>query len=205
MNPLGVGLGVGFGVEIGRHGALRVGRGPGGGRVGTCAGGEKHSQFFNVVLASTGHRGRVDARGPRRHCSAGLTRTSGQAVGAPSRVRRARRLRRRVAGMCATRPTSQAPAGDPVPVADPSAAPAKPHRRSIGRSDALTQPRGAAGAADRPSREGALAAWPEVRVRPAALPKRWPRASTRPRWPVDAKTILKNGECFSPPAKVVAR
>ena len=64
----------------------------------TCAGGEKHSPFLNVVLASTGLRGRVDARGPRRHCSAGLTRTSGQAAGVPSRVRRARRLRRRVAG-----------------------------------------------------------------------------------------------------------
>ena len=51
---------------------------------------------LKTVLASTGHRGRVDARGPRRHGAPGLTRTSGLAVGAPSRVQRARRLRRRV-------------------------------------------------------------------------------------------------------------
>ena len=57
----------------------------------------------------------------------------------------------------------------------------------------------------RRTREGALAGWPEVRVKPGALCQRGPRASTRPRRPVDAKTILKNGECFSPPAKASLR
>jgi hypothetical protein len=35
-----------------------------------------------------------------------------------------------------------------------------------------------------------------IRVKPGAQPERWPRASTRPRWPVDAKNLLKNGEGF---------
>jgi hypothetical protein len=33
--------------------------------------------FLRGFLASTGHRGRVDARGQRGHSPAGLTRTSG--------------------------------------------------------------------------------------------------------------------------------
>jgi hypothetical protein len=41
--------------------------------------------FLKVMGASTGHRGRVEARGQRRHGAPGLTRISGQAVGVPSR------------------------------------------------------------------------------------------------------------------------
>jgi len=48
----------------------------------------------------------------------------------------------------------------------------------------------------RRSREGALASWPDVRVKPGAPPMRWPRASTRPRWPVDAKTPFKEMRMF---------
>ena len=40
--------------------------------------------FFIVRLASTAHRGRVDARGRRSGGAPGLTRTSGQTVGVPS-------------------------------------------------------------------------------------------------------------------------
>ena len=63
------------------------------------AGGEKHSQFLNVVLASSGHRGRDDARGHRSGGATGLSRTSGRGAGVPSRDRRARRLRRCVLGV----------------------------------------------------------------------------------------------------------
>src|SRR3954470_19102396 len=35
--------------------------------------------------------------------------------------------------------------------------------------------------------------------------QRGPRASTRPRWPVDAKTPLKAAKVFSPPAEASAR
>jgi len=52
-----------------------------------------------VLLASTGPRGRVDARGWRGHTPTGLTRTSGLGANAPSRVRRTRRLRRRGLGV----------------------------------------------------------------------------------------------------------
>ena len=51
--------------------------------------------------------------------------------------------------------------------------------------------RNRAGVRPRPAREGAPAAWPDVRVKPGAPRRRWPRASTRPRWPVDAKTPQK--------------
>ena len=64
-------------------------------RATTLAGGEKHSQFLNVVLASSGHRGRVDARGHRFGGAPGLTRTSDRGADVPSRDGRARRLRRR--------------------------------------------------------------------------------------------------------------
>jgi hypothetical protein len=60
-------------------------------------------ESFEVVLASTGHRGRVDARGRRGHVPAGLTRTTGLGTGAPSRVRRTRRLRRRGLGVALRR------------------------------------------------------------------------------------------------------
>ena len=44
--------------------------------------------FFRGFLASSGHRGRDDARGRPTGWAPGLTRTSGQRVGAPSRDRR---------------------------------------------------------------------------------------------------------------------
>ena len=43
----------------------------------------------------------------------------------------------------------------------------------------------------RRTREGALTRWPAIRVKPGTPPKRWPRASARPRWPVDAKAPSK--------------
>jgi hypothetical protein len=57
-----------------------------------------NAAVFLWGLASTGHRGRVDARGQRRHTPSGLTRTTGQSADAPSRDRRGRRLRRRQLG-----------------------------------------------------------------------------------------------------------
>ena len=67
------------------------------------------------------------------------------------------------------------------------------------RSRPQVQPRSAEGAADRPSREGAPAPRHEVRVKPGGACRRWPRASSRPRWPDDAKTNLKiRGACICP-------
>ncbi len=40
--------------------------------------------------------------------------------------------------------------------------------------------------------EGTPAHRPKVRVKPVAPPERWPRASSRPRWPDDASTKYKN-------------
>ncbi len=57
----------------------------------------------------------------------------------------------------------------------------------------------------RPSREGATAARPDLRVKPVAPPERWPRASSRPRWPDDAKTTFKNAKVFSPHAETLPR
>ena len=54
--------------------------------------------FWGRALASTGHRGRVDARGLRSGRAPGPTRTAGRGAGAPSRDRRPRRLRRRGPG-----------------------------------------------------------------------------------------------------------
>jgi len=48
----------------------------------------------------------------------------------------------------------------------------------------------------RRSREGAPAPRPVVRVRPVAPPERRSRASTRPRWPVDAKAPHKTANVF---------
>ena len=59
---------------------------------------EKTTRFLKGVWASSGHRGRDDARGRRCHWAPGLTRTSGHGAGVPCRVRRARRLRRRALG-----------------------------------------------------------------------------------------------------------
>ena len=64
-------------------------------RVSVLAGGEKHAPFFKIVLASTGHRGRVDARGHRSGWAWGLTRTSDRGGGVPSRDGQAWRLQRR--------------------------------------------------------------------------------------------------------------
>ena len=145
------------------------------------------SIFWEGVLASTGHRGRVDARGPPPHAPAGLTRTSGQCAGAPSRDGRgrspsasrwgARRARgaRDARETRETRVSSRARPRTPTDSIEEVQAPAPqaPARRS---------------------REGAPTRWPDVRVKPGALPERWPRASARPRWPADAKTPLKNGQ-----------
>jgi hypothetical protein len=59
-------------------------------RASTWAGGEKPSPFFCLALASTGHRGRVDARGRPIGGAPGLTRTSDRGAGAPSREGRCR-------------------------------------------------------------------------------------------------------------------
>ena len=58
----------------------------------------------------------------------------------------------------------------------------------------LAKPRSAEGAADQPSREGTPTCWPDVRVKPGAPPVRWPRASSRPRWPDDAPITYKEWE-----------
>ena len=70
-------------------------------------------------------------------------------------------------------------------------------------SSATAKARSAAGAPDRPAREGTPTRLPAVRVTPGAPPERWPRASSRPRWPDDAKPIAKNltnfpSECLTP-------
>ena len=48
----------------------------------------------------------------------------------------------------------------------------------------------------RPSREGTAAGRSVVRVKPGGLPSGRPRALTRPRWPVNAKTLLKKHGCL---------
>jgi hypothetical protein len=53
---------------------------------------------FKGCLASTGHRGRVDARGQRAGSATGLTRIADRPANAASRVQRTRHLRRRVLG-----------------------------------------------------------------------------------------------------------
>src|SRR5438552_4842862 len=64
---------------------------------------------------------------------------------------------------------------------------------------------GREGAAHRRSREGAQAPWPVVRVRPGAPPRRWPRASTRPRRAVDAKVSPKVLRTFPSECRLQAR
>ena len=49
----------------------------------------------------------------------------------------------------------------------------------------------------RRAREGTPASRPDVRVKPVAVPERWPRASSRPRWPDDAKQHLETANVFS--------
>src|SRR5471032_3200383 len=63
----------------------------------------------------------------------------------------------------------------------------------------------AEGVVHRLTREGTLTAWPDVRVKPAEQCQRGPRASTRPRRPVDAKSPIKKAECFPQPAQVLSR
>src|SRR5471030_3341067 len=57
----------------------------------------------------------------------------------------------------------------------------------------------AEGVVPRRTREGTPTAWPNVRVKPAEKCQCGPRASTRPRWPVDAKSPLKNANVFINP------
>jgi hypothetical protein len=87
--------------------------------------------------------------------------------------------------------------------ARPSVAAIQDRQRAVPAIEAGKQvkPRSAAGAADRPSREGTPTAWPDVRVKPVAPPERWPRASTRPRWPVDAPITLKKANVFLHPPR----
>jgi len=140
--------------------------------VGTNAG----SPFFKGTLASSGHRGRDEARGQPDHRAPGLTRTSPRGANAPSRVRR-------------------------------GTSPLAPRRAELfgkppGRSQKF-KPR-CARRAHRPSREGALAAWLVVRVKPGSLPERWPRVSSRPRWPDEAKVPLKTrAAVFVPTARAL--
>ena len=64
-------------------------------RVATSWRGDKYRpRFFVWKVALTSHRGCVNARGRRSGGAPGLTRTSGQAVGVPSRDGRCGRLRR---------------------------------------------------------------------------------------------------------------
>ena len=117
---------------------------------------------FKRTWASTGHRGRVDARGVRSGGAPGLTRTSDRSAGAPSRDGR-------------------------------SAAPAALRGLTFPDEEAVVsraaERRDGAGVVPRRSRKGATAGWPKVRVRPGAGCRRWPRASTRPRWAVDANPL----------------
>ena len=100
--------------------------------------------------------------------------------------------RRRVAALCEWR-LDRSASGRAL-ARQARAVHAQGHRvaRSVGWAVVLAKPRSAAGAADRRSREGATAPRSDVRVKPGAPPERWPRASSRPRWPDDAKTPFKN-------------
>ena len=117
------------------------------------------------ALALTGHRGRFNARGQPVRQAAGLTRTTNRAVGAPSRDGRRRSP--------AAAPEHPGGVGQP----------GRPRQRLL---------RDAEGARHRPSREGAAAGWPDVRVKHVAQRGGRPRASSRPRWPDDAKALSKN-------------
>ena len=77
------------------------------------------------------------------------------------------------------------------------------HQRATSPTEAgrAGKPRGAEGAADRPSREGAPTPRSVVRGRPGAPPTGWPRASSRPRWPDDAKITLKIADVFLHPPR----
>jgi hypothetical protein len=68
-------------------------------------------------------------------------------------------------------------------------APARPRARAPARAQPRPRSRRAAPST---SRQGTKATRPAIRVRPGGQCQGWPRASTRPRWPVDAKTPPKN-------------
>ena len=141
----------------------------------------KSSSLFEVLSASTGHRGRVDARGRHFHIPAGLTRTSGLGADAPSRVRRTRRLRRRGLGVTLRGDEVRAIGAGRLqlfaqaangPFADASLPTNSEGRafcirlatRSVAYLRASSRRRSRRGCR---SREGALAYWPAVRVKPA--------------------------------------
>ena len=114
------------------------------------------------VLALTGHRGRVNARGRPLGKEPGLTRTTHRSAVAPSRDGRRR---------CAF--------GDRAGTACLRQATDSPRERNSTQPPQALRPRR--------SREGARAPRSVVRVRPGAPHRCWPRASSRPRWPDEAK------------------
>ena len=227
-------------------------------RAGTPVGGEKQSPFFKGVLASTGHRGRVDARGLRVSGATGLTRTSDRGAAAPSRVGRwrdafglARRRRRCLTPIVSDTGSGIASIAISVMAAasfsarceempDPcGCCPAhqrrsrgarhaegsgisfvralspNSERTSIGRvrlqhsrpDTAIVKTWHVSRFAQRSAKRCASSltrrsAGTAIRSSRQPGPQRpcWPRASTRPRWPVDAKEPSKNGNCFSAPS-----
>ena len=174
--------------------ACRLGLSEGGG--GLAVGTNTAAKGLKRSLASTGHRGRVDARGRPLGRAPGLTRTTGLPAAAPSREGR----RRSAFGGSAWAKHSREEAGSRLPgagswrcafgcvVAKAAPTPRSPGGRFLA---ARSSQRSAEGAAHRPSREGTPAPRSVFRVKPGAPSRRWPRASTRPRWPVDAKPPFK--------------
>ena len=153
-------------------------------------------------LASTGHRGRVDARGQPPGGAPGLTRTTGLSAVVPSRDGRWR-----VAfGERAWEIHAREETRSRLPGIDSPPQPQSPGGRLLGTRSSQ---RSAEGVAHRPSREGAPAPRSAVRVKPGAQCQRWPRALTRPRWPVSAKNLIKIDDAVfvptahAPPARTV--
>ena len=146
-----------------------------GSRVGPLRAGRGHAsdEVLLGTLASTGHRGRVDARGRRVGRSPGLTRTGGRARRRSCRDRGGRDLRSRWARRSSIDTRRNRHAQSARAVGDAG------RRRVFVDHDKERRRAG-----------------PPVRVRPAGARGRWPRASTRPRWPVDAKLPPKDRGCF---------
>ncbi len=141
---------------------------------------------FKVGWASTGHRGRVDARGRPLGGAPGLTRATGLPASAPSRDGRGRDAFGDRAGTTAL--AKRPDRGCQVPSS----------RHDCSRQEAAFLARDQASAApkalrivhhekERRHRDPRFA----VRVMPGAQCHRWPRALTRPRWPVNAKDLSK--------------
>ena len=151
---------------------------------------KKKSRVLNRCLASAGHRGRADARGQRGHRATGLTRMSDRGAGVPSRDGRsaAPATLDQLSHRCPARRVSLPYFGSGL-------------ARSLPRRAHAVPVRTPQASHRRPSREGTPTTRPDVRVKPGAPPIGWPRASTRPRWPVDAKDNFQNCGCFSSPAK----